>query len=165
MDIVPKENFDFFLSDQARIAKQFAQPTKAKHKLLAAADEAFDVIGGVPRFAMWADQNPSDFYKMYAKTLPQNIDVTGEITIRPALPPSPLDDPIDVTPESAHEGRTGSSVQPDGGPPRLSAPGHREGPLRGIQFSAPPDRDGQRADLRPPQPEADGEGGMEPNQI
>jgi hypothetical protein len=31
---------------------------------------AFEHIGGVSRFALWADANPTDFYKMYAKLLP-----------------------------------------------------------------------------------------------
>lgn len=31
---------------------------------------AFEMIGGVSRFALWADQNPSDFYKLYARMLP-----------------------------------------------------------------------------------------------
>lgn len=31
---------------------------------------AFEMIGGVSRFTLWADQNPSDFYKLYARMLP-----------------------------------------------------------------------------------------------
>lgn len=31
---------------------------------------AFELIGGVPRLALWADQNPTEFYKLYARLLP-----------------------------------------------------------------------------------------------
>jgi hypothetical protein len=30
----------------------------------------FQMIGGVPRLALWADQNPAQFYAMYSKLLP-----------------------------------------------------------------------------------------------
>lgn len=158
MDIVPKDDFEFHLSEQARISRQFAKPTKAKHKLLAAADEAFDMIGGVPRFALWADTNPTDFYKLYAKTLPQNIDVTGEITIRPALPPSPLDDPIDVTPERADASGTGSPLLPDGRPSDLSPQRLPHGIEGDGRYDCPPspDRAGARISAEKPEEDSDG---------
>jgi hypothetical protein len=62
--------------------------------------EVFHLIGGVPRFAAWADRNPGFFYtKLLTKLLPQAATVTHEgsvnILYRPAIPPSPLDgDPI-----------------------------------------------------------------------
>lgn len=31
--------------------------------------QAFELIGGVPRLALWADQNPSQFYTLYARFL------------------------------------------------------------------------------------------------
>lgn len=31
---------------------------------------AFELIGGVSRLVMWADQNPTEFYKLYARLLP-----------------------------------------------------------------------------------------------
>ena len=40
--------------------------------------EAFGIIGGVERLAMWARRNPTQFFKMYAKLI--NIEVTQEIT-------------------------------------------------------------------------------------
>jgi len=32
--------------------------------------ESFELIGGVPRLALWAHHNPSEFYKLYGKLLP-----------------------------------------------------------------------------------------------
>lgn len=67
-----------------------------------AVDDAFDLIGGVPRLAHWAHQNPGEFYtKIYAKTLQgaQQMEHSGEIVIRSAIPLSPLDGEFeDVTP-------------------------------------------------------------------
>jgi hypothetical protein len=117
MDLVPSEtrepvdviqkysDLSMFLTDVARSSQKMIKdpPTKnRKQKLLIAMDETFDLIGGVPRLAIWADQNPDEYYKLYAKTLPQQIQasIDGKLThiIRPALPPTALDgDYTDVT--------------------------------------------------------------------
>lgn len=56
--------------------------------------DAFDLIGGVPRLALWANspENQGEFYKLWARN-GQTIDMvhSGEVIIRPALPLSPLD--------------------------------------------------------------------------
>lgn len=38
----------------------------------------FEIIGGVPRLAMWADKNPDKFYQLFGRMIPQ--------TIAPVLP-------------------------------------------------------------------------------
>tara|TARA_R110002020_G_scaffold50806_1_gene143811 strand:- start:32 stop:409 length:378 start_codon:yes stop_codon:yes gene_type:complete len=48
----------------------------------------FEQIGGLPRMASWADQNPTDFYtklfpKMISKTA--QVDHTGSITLDDAI--------------------------------------------------------------------------------
>lgn len=50
--------------------------TKAFHR-------AFEMIGGTTRLALWADQNPGEFFKIYGKLLPSSsqVDLTGEQTI------------------------------------------------------------------------------------
>jgi len=57
---------------------------------------AFELIGGVPRLAIWANANPSTFYKLYARLLPsQASSALGEsntMTIRHVLPRGPLDE-------------------------------------------------------------------------
>lgn len=37
---------------------------------------AFEMIGGIPRLALWAHQNPDKFYTLYSKLIP--AQVTGE---------------------------------------------------------------------------------------
>jgi hypothetical protein len=92
------EQMHTVLSDVARSCNTIISPPRKKfdrEKFLAAIGEAFDLIGGVPRFAIWADQNQTEFYKICAKTIPQAqmLDIMGKLQhiIRPALPPSPLD--------------------------------------------------------------------------
>ena len=61
---------------------------------------AFEMIGGVQRMALWANQNPDKFYPLYSKLLPStaiNIGNAGLVTIIHALAPTPLDEHPDVT--------------------------------------------------------------------
>ncbi len=100
---------DTVLSDLARTCKTVINPPKKKFdrdKFVGAMQEAFELIGGIPRLALWADGNPTEFYRLYSKTIPQAslLDIQGkmQMQILPALPPSGLDggdEPIDITPE------------------------------------------------------------------
>ena len=79
-------------------------PTTYNHKAISREEVetrfhlAFELIGGVQRFALWADEFPGDFYKMYAKLLPdQKLTANAPSEIRISLgdgfniPRSPLD--------------------------------------------------------------------------
>tara|TARA_R110000868_G_scaffold15596_4_gene70934 strand:- start:2876 stop:3265 length:390 start_codon:yes stop_codon:yes gene_type:complete len=65
-------------------------------QIVQAFDNAFHLIGGTPRLALWADENPKEFFKLYAKLLPsQSTSSLGESTdiiIKHILPKSPLDE-------------------------------------------------------------------------
>lgn len=123
MDIVPKETqfdeqVDRYVSDLLPFLSEAAlectainkKPKRASRntRLLDAIQETFEVIGGVPRMALWADGNPGEFYKLLAKQIPgmvQQLNFNGptQINIVPALPRSALDGPdtqdaIDSTP-------------------------------------------------------------------
>lgn len=67
-----------------------------REKVVNAFHEAFELIGGVPRLAHWADQSPSAFYKLYARLLPtqanNQLEHSGEIRVRHILPKGPLDE-------------------------------------------------------------------------
>ena len=48
----------------------------------------FEMIGGLPRMAQWADDNPTDFYtKLFPKMISrsQQVDVSGTLTIDDAI--------------------------------------------------------------------------------
>lgn len=53
---------------------------------------AFELIGGVPRMALWADQNQTEFYKLFSRLLPQQIDAKANVVMQITVPPSKLDD-------------------------------------------------------------------------
>jgi hypothetical protein len=94
---------DQYLSDIAKGTRGFNKPAgKGSHKqrFLQATNEVFDLIGGVPRYALWADQNPDKFYSLFAKTIPaavaQTLVATGPVTIVSPIGRSKLDDdPVD----------------------------------------------------------------------
>lgn len=51
----------------------------SRRKVVENVQDAFDLIGGTPRLAIWADENPTDFFRMYAKLLPSgNSSALGE---------------------------------------------------------------------------------------
>lgn len=65
---------------------------------------AFQMIGGVPRLALWADKNPGDFYKMYSRLLPSaasdELSHADKMVIQHALPP-PRYNPASNEPDPA----------------------------------------------------------------
>ena len=55
---------------------------------------AFELIGGQSRLALWANDNPGEFFKLTARLFPQAItgaDGKEPIKILHAIAPSPLD--------------------------------------------------------------------------
>ena len=77
---------------------------------------AFDLIGGIPRLALWADKNETQFYSLYSKLIPSSTksELHAKITIdAPWMNPNRLgyrnqgtdsqDGVIDVTPTEPKE--------------------------------------------------------------
>lgn len=95
------------LSDTAKLARSIQNPPRKRFDrqlFLEAMQEAYEQIGGVRRLTLWADKNETEFFRLFAKTIPQAqlLDIQGkfQMQILPALPMSPLDDDvIDTTPE------------------------------------------------------------------
>jgi len=76
-----------------------------RQKVVLAFQEAFELVGGIPRLAMYAHNNYGEFLKIYGKLIPAaNLhDHAGQIEhiIRPALPKSKLDEIPPTPPPSA----------------------------------------------------------------
>ena len=57
---------------------------------------AFELIGGVPRLAIWADTNQTEFYKLYGKLIPSGnssaLGETNKIDVLLSVGRSPLDE-------------------------------------------------------------------------
>ncbi len=53
----------------------------------------FELIGGVPRMTKWADENPTEFFKLYSRLLPQEkqAQANTQIIINSNVGKSPLD--------------------------------------------------------------------------
>lgn len=66
-----------------------------RRRVAEAFDDAFELIGGVSRLAIWANENPTEFFKLYGRMLPTgtsvDLNTKGEITFKHVLPPSKLD--------------------------------------------------------------------------
>lgn len=68
---------------------------------------AFDLIGGIPRLALWADKNPSAFFSLYSKLIPATVQAQVNATIKvdaPWMNPNRLSyqsqgEIVDVTPQ------------------------------------------------------------------
>lgn len=84
--------------DVSRLDSVKHSPRRANN----AVQDAFDLIGGVPRLAVWANSNPGEFFtKLFTKTLQsqQQQEHSGEIRIISAVPRTAIDgEAIDVTP-------------------------------------------------------------------
>lgn len=89
---------DISLSErQIRIATNRPSRHYSRQETEQAFHEVFDLIGGVPRLAMWANnpENYGEFLKLYSKLLPKEAtkEGGGVINFVSSIPDSPLNDP------------------------------------------------------------------------
>ena len=65
------------------------KPKGAVHARTLAAKEAVDTVfqtlGGTEAFSLWAKDNQTDFYKMFAKSIPVDVIMKADNTIRVIL--------------------------------------------------------------------------------
>ena len=58
--------------------------------------QAFELIGGTTRLALWANENPEKFYPLFAKLMPStslNVFADGnKVVVEHVLPPTQLDE-------------------------------------------------------------------------
>jgi hypothetical protein len=121
MDIVPKETQEpednSYLSERAIFAHQLdrirpvdrKQVVGKRQRGLSALHDAFELIGGVPRLAIYADESPHEFYQLYFRYT-QQTDKNVNHTIRilaPSIPPTALDGDItDIEFEEVQDGNS-----------------------------------------------------------
>jgi hypothetical protein len=79
------------VADAPKNVLHFTRSTKVtRQEVVNAFTNAFTMIGGVDRLALWADQNPSEFYRLYGKLLPPSnadiLDGNREFIVRHILP-------------------------------------------------------------------------------
>lgn len=99
VEFVPPSDLDLVLTDKAN------DPTPTmviprgsgltRKQVASAFQQAFELIGGVPRLAKWAHENETDFYKLYSKLFPaassSDLDEAPTFRIIHVLPRTALD--------------------------------------------------------------------------
>lgn len=72
-DSVPE--YDEILARVASSPRNYPVPRRVSRKHLEQAFlTSFELIGGVPRLALWADRNPAQFYSLLSKLFPQQVE-------------------------------------------------------------------------------------------
>lgn len=92
---------DFRGNKLPEIPRSFNYKLGEAERVRNAFDYTFMLLGGVPSFALWAAENPTEFYKLFSKMVPAANNVlqsNGPVTIITNVPDSPLDkvEPITV---------------------------------------------------------------------
>jgi len=68
----------------------------SRKEVVSAFQNAFELIGGTARLALWAHENQGDFFKLYSRLLPSQassaLGEANEIVIRHVLPRGELDE-------------------------------------------------------------------------
>ena len=65
-------------------------PNKSTVLVKSVLAEAFEGIGGVPALIKWAEDNQTEFYKLFVKLLPVQVDanVAGSIAVEHSVSPA-----------------------------------------------------------------------------
>lgn len=84
------------IADAPKKVLKFSRASKVtRQDVVNAFTNAFQMIGGVDRLAVWADANPGDFFKIFGKLLPPSntdlLDGNREFVVRHILPPPVMD--------------------------------------------------------------------------
>lgn len=53
-------------------------PNKSTASVKAALSEAFDKRGGVPSLLAWAEAEPTEFYRLWSKMIPAEVEMSGK---------------------------------------------------------------------------------------
>jgi hypothetical protein len=95
--VIEREPWEDTLSDLANKPGTTVRVPRSgdlkRSRVVNAFQDAFELIGGTPRLAIWADENPTEFYRLYSKLMPKEstTESTGTTTIRHILPRGKLD--------------------------------------------------------------------------
>jgi hypothetical protein len=97
VEFIPKEEWDRTLSAEA----QKDGPIKLtkelnRRRVVSAFMDAFELVGGTPRLVSWADENYTDFIKLYARLMPsqsaESLPGESKKVLQMVLPKTALDE-------------------------------------------------------------------------
>jgi hypothetical protein len=63
-----------YASKKGRLPNDFS-----KKSVVQQFDAVFEMIGGIPRLALWADHNPTQFYALYSKLIPAAAKIEATV--------------------------------------------------------------------------------------
>jgi hypothetical protein len=88
MGALAEASYEPLFTPTGRIRKQRGI---TRSEVIATFQFAFEMVGGVPRLAVWADANPTEFFKLYGRLLPSSnsneLDGPQEILVKHVLEP------------------------------------------------------------------------------
>lgn len=61
--------------------RQKGTPNKTTASVKAALVAAFDELGGTGNLVAWAKENPTEFFKLWAKLLPTEVKLDGPVQV------------------------------------------------------------------------------------
>lgn len=84
------------IADAPKSVLRFSRSSNVtRQDVVNAFTDAFQMIGGVDRLALWADSDPASFFKIFGKLLPPSasdlLDGKKEFVVRHILPPPNLE--------------------------------------------------------------------------
>jgi hypothetical protein len=95
VEFIPKDSFEHEFGKMAQKKGKLTSREFSRRQVVDAFQEAFETVGGVRRLAIWANDNPTEFYKLYARLLPsqssKDLEDSKEVHIIHVLPKTSLD--------------------------------------------------------------------------
>lgn len=70
---------------ERRGGRQKGTPNKLTKAAREVYEEAFEKLGGVPALVTWGKENPTEFYKIHARLIPQDVNAKHTVTTLAAL--------------------------------------------------------------------------------
>lgn len=93
--------------------RQKGTPNRTTAAVKAALTEAFEKLGAVEGLVQWARREPGEFFKLWAKMLPTEVDLNAQVSLGEIL------DEVAGLLQQEKNGDDGSGTRPD--PPPLES--------------------------------------------
>jgi len=97
VEFIPRETWEKELSAQAQGEGQIRLPRELnRRRVVSAFMDAFELVGGTPRLVEWANENYTDFVKLYARLMPsqsaESLPGDNQKVLKMILPKTALDE-------------------------------------------------------------------------
>ena len=92
-ELVPTDDSPLVPATPEQQTRAVVKAMQQQHPIYGAFGMVFEQIGGVDGLAEWAEDNPTDFFRIFSRMVPVDHQGSGQINIQinNQLGPSPLD--------------------------------------------------------------------------